>query len=547
MQNPLFPTNDSQPPKWPDEGDDHGIDPFDEHHRKAARVEPVGNPAAEFIRQKVERAYGTHKEPDPKEEIAEAEEARPRSKHQQYMHELSTSGMGLADIQVAWHNYYQNLSDAEKHQVWREFYDAHEQDAHAARQAAEPRVVHQQPQPAPQDAGSDHRAAPYVPSYASLGQVPEDNNQYDEPASQPESGVRYGNFESDASNMPSWQQAKETPSWQNYEYPANDQPTWPNREIAHEQFNYPPEKPSAKDNAKNKLKKLQDKTIKKSKKEQYGGAQPEYPEGRDVQPSQLRDHVRRTADTSASGKPKLTAKHHIQSLAFGLGFGALVLFIVLFGFFNQTVIAPFITPARYASATPIIIAPGDISPTKKPEIIIPKINLQIPAIYSATSDNEAEIERHLQNGVVHYPSTELPGQKGNAVFFGHSSNNIFNPGKYKFAFTLLHKLVPGDNFYLTYDHKVYAYQVYKKKIVDPSDVSVLNNLKEHPSSATLITCDPPGTSINRLAVWGEQVSPNPKHNTKPKPTPTESGAEYHLATDGPSPWKSIKTWIANLF
>src|SRR5690606_30971518 len=35
------------------------------------------------------------------------------------------SGRSLAEIQTAWHNYYVNLSDQEKHAVWQEFYEEH--------------------------------------------------------------------------------------------------------------------------------------------------------------------------------------------------------------------------------------------------------------------------------------------------------------------------------------------------------------------------------------------------------------------------------------
>jgi hypothetical protein len=66
---------------------------------------------------------------------------------------------------------------------------------------------------------------------------------------------------------------------------------------------------------------------------------------------------------------------------------------------------------------------------------------------------------------------------------------------------------PGDTFYLQKDGKRYTYQVYKRTIVKPTDVSVLG-LSDKTATATLITCDPPGTSNNRLVVTGEQISPD---------------------------------------
>jgi LPXTG-site transpeptidase (sortase) family protein len=251
---------------------------------------------------------------------------------------------------------------------------------------------------------------------------------------------------------------------------------------------------------------------------------------KDIQ-SAIKDKV------SAGGK--LTAKHHLQSLAFGLGMGAIVVFIFLFSFFNEVIIAPFIQPSRASADTPIILN-SDVAPTKTPEVIVPKINVEIPVDYSEASTSESVIESDLEDGVVHYPTTVLPGQDGNAAFFGHSSNNIFNSGKYKFAFVLLHTLVNGDTFYLTYNDKVYIYKVISKTVVSPSDVSVLDNISGQTATATLITCDPPGTSINRLVVVGKQISPDPSTNTTAVNTSsTTSSSSSELPGNGPTLWQKF--------
>ena len=257
----------------------------------------------------------------------------------------------------------------------------------------------------------------------------------------------------------------------------------------------------------------------------------------DRQPDAIRQSLRQRVDSRA----KLKVKHHLQSLAFGLGFGGLVILIVLFSFFNEVVIAPFIQPSRTVSATPIIVSSDGVAATDKNEVIIPKINLEIPLDFTSKTIDEKEIEKGLDNGVVHYPTTSLPGQQGNAAFFGHSSNNIFNPGKYKFAFVLLHELQPGDTFYLTYDGVVYSYLVYDKKIVEPTDVGVLNPVEGKKATATLITCDPPGTSLRRLVVWGEQTSPNPNSNiaSQAPAANTTRSTDQNLPGNGPTLWKRL--------
>lgn len=412
MRNPLFPID-------PNESADQPEPLSPDAERPPSEGEKTGqkNPAVELIRQKLDSLYDEG--PGAKEELGEAEAASPRSKHQEFMYRLSTSGKSLADIQTEWHNYYVNLPDNEKHEVWQEFYVSSASASSYSRHA-----------------------------------------------------------EQQKSRSPSQQAAVAT---------------------AHKA-------------------KLPSKWRPPSDRRSAGEIK-----------QQILDKV------NAGGQ--LTPKHHLQSLLFGLGMGALVLFIFLFTFFNQVIISPFIHPGS-ASATPIIVGPDSVAPNGRDEVIIPKINVEIPVDYSQTTTDEAQIENALEAGVVHYPTTELPGQKGNSAFFGHSSNNIFNPGKYKFAFVLLHTLVPGDTFYLTKDHKLYVYKVISRKIVEPSDVSVLNDVPGQVATATLITCDPPGTSLHRLIVVGQQISPSPTGNTAASPstsyTNPSSSSPANLPGNGPS-------------
>lgn len=418
MNNPLFPD---------DSGDDKKSYLLPDNKRGGVRPltpsrEREGlNPAADLVRRKLESIYA--EEPDAGKEEAEAEVAKRRSKHQQFMYDLSTSGKSLADIQTEWHNYYVGLPDSEKHEVWQEFYENNSAYSKASIRSEQPQAV--------------------------VAKVSE---------------------------------------------PAARQP----------------------------------------KKRRI-------PKTRPLADQRSRSEIKRQILDKVSAGGKLKAKHHAQSLLFGLGMGFLVLIIFMFSFFNQFFIAPFIHPNQNASAAPLIIGPDTIAPNKPDEIIIPKISVEIPVDYSETSTDENTIENDLEDGVVHYPTTVMPGQDGNAAFFGHSSNNIFNPGKYKFAFVLLHTLVPGDSFYLIKDHKVYSYKVVSRKIVEPSDVSVLNNIPGQTATATLITCDPPGTSLHRLIVVGQQISPSPATNTQGATPPAinTSPAPTNLPGNGPSLFSRI--------
>lgn len=379
------------------------------------------NPALDLIRGKINSLYGGEDEktePNAKEELIEAEATTGhRSKHQKIMHELSQSGKSLADIQEAWHDYYQKLPDKEKHEVWQEFYAEH--------------------------------------------------SKVDE--------------SSKATVHPPQQSAPATSEPERKKHSTKAEPR------------------STADIKKQIVKKVQKRS-----------------------------------------KPK---NPHLQSIIFGLGMGTVVMIIMLFSFFNERIIAPFITPSRTVSSTPIITDPNSTPVGNEPKIIIPKINVEIPVVYDEPSIQEAAVQKALERGVLHYATTPNPGEKGNAVVFGHSSNNILNSGKYKFAFVLLSRLENGDTFMLEYKGTRYVYKVFKKEVVAPTDLSVLGS-QGKTATATLITCDPPGTSINRLVVVGEQISPSPTSNvasTVKQETAKKEPAK--LPSNSPSLWSRLTSWL----
>lgn len=380
--------------------------------RAAKKSGTKAEPAVDLIRQKIENLYGH--EPSAREELAEADTVKgERSKHQQYMHELGKSGKSLAEIQTAWHNYYVELPDNEKHQVWQEFYSVNRQTHRDTHTAAIP-----------------------------------------------------------------------------------------------------------------------DETV------VHGGRQKNTSDPRSVA------DVRRQLTERIGGRAKISRKGHAHSLLFGLGSGAIALVILLFGFFNERFIAPFITPSRSLSNTPLIIDPTNTAVDSRPKVIIPKINVEVPVIYDEPSIDEKAVQTALESGVLHYATTPNPGETGNGVLFGHSSSNILNSGKYKFAFVLIKKLEPGDTFMLQKDGKRYVYRVYEKKVVKPDDLSVLS-AKDKPATFTLITCDPPGTSINRMVVVGEQISPDPNLNIASTVSQTAAAKPQVLPSNSESLWHRLTNWLAS--
>ena len=143
-------------------------------------------------------------------------------------------------------------------------------------------------------------------------------------------------------------------------------------------------------------------------------------------------------------------------------------------------------------------------------IIIPKIGKNIPLI--EIKDQKVESQKalndifmtELEQGIVRYPSSAQPGEKGNSFIFGHSSNFPWMKGEYNDVFSNLDQIVLDDEIIVYYEQKKYTYKIREKKVISPGDVSILkrnNNKKE----ITLMTCWPIGTTLNRLIVTGELV------------------------------------------
>lgn len=148
----------------------------------------------------------------------------------------------------------------------------------------------------------------------------------------------------------------------------------------------------------------------------------------------------------------------------------------------------------------------NLDPNATPELTIPALNIKAPVIFEP-SYKEADVQLALRKGVVKFPTTADPGQPGNVVIFGHSSGQPWAPGEYKFVFTLLDKLKPGDKVYVDHKGQRYIYQMRSSEVVLPEQVGVLNATDV--PTLTLITCTPVGTSQKRLVVRAEQISPKP--------------------------------------
>jgi sortase A len=247
----------------------------------------------------------------------------------------------------------------------------------------------------------------------------------------------------------------------------------------------------------------------------------------------LLDSVKEQAETVRKSR-------HFAPIATAVAFALVFLFLQYNRFMFATVQA-YVSPGNIDPQNIIVDPQANMKVGPEPKLIIPKINVEAPMIYGVNSADVNAVEDHLRGGVVHYPianASSVPGQNGATVILGHSSNDVFDSGAYKFVFVQLNKLEKGDTFYINYQGTRYTYSVASKEIIDPKEISKVAGDPAKPS-AILITCDPPGTALKRLLVFANQISPDPSKSTA-APSPNQPSKTTNIAGQG-------TTFIERLF
>lgn len=267
--------------------------------------------------------------------------------------------------------------------------------------------------------------------------------------------------------------------------------------------------------------------------------QPEaQPAAIEKQPESLsRDEAMYDLRTSLLGKIKNSAGKVRKSRHFvPITAGLCVILVFAFLQYNRVLFAnvqAYISPGNIDPANIIIDPTTSIAVSPDPKLIIPKINVDVPVTYNVTPDYDSQMKA-MENGVAYFGipgANSRPGQVGNTVLSGHSSNDIIDQGNYKFIFARLDHLVKGDTIFVNYESKRYTYTVTKTEVVKPTNVGALVYKTDKPI-LTLITCTPLGTSLNRLLVTAEQVSPSPTDATA---APDSSSSNEPASIPGNSP------------
>jgi len=137
--------------------------------------------------------------------------------------------------------------------------------------------------------------------------------------------------------------------------------------------------------------------------------------------------------------------------------------------------------------------------SEKPNsIFIPKIGIEAPLVFPAELEQK-DYKKALDQGVVHYPTSSLPGEKGEIILLGHSAPPGWPKIRYDWVFSDLNKLNEGDVIYIVYERCQYKFVVSEKVFLEKGE-ELPPPSKQSKTLLTLISCWPPGKNIKRIAV-----------------------------------------------
>jgi sortase A len=99
----------------------------------------------------------------------------------------------------------------------------------------------------------------------------------------------------------------------------------------------------------------------------------------------------------------------------------------------------------------------------------------------------------LRKGPGHYPDTSFPGEGGTVAIAGHRTT-------YLAPFNAVDKFKPGDSIILDMPYGKFTYAVQRTKIVDPTDLSVVDRV---PGAEQLVlsACHPLYSASQRIIVF----------------------------------------------
>ena len=157
--------------------------------------------------------------------------------------------------------------------------------------------------------------------------------------------------------------------------------------------------------------------------------------------------------------------------------------------FNEAEIPEHLRPLVQSLANLPVLTPGPQQPI---QIDIPAIGIQNWPVVQGDGWDQ------LKKGVGQHIGSANPGTSGNVVLAGH--DDVFGE-----VFRNLDKLQPGDQVILYTMQQQYIYLVTGTRIVEPSQVEVMDPTSE--ATVTLISCYPYMVDNQRIVVFARLQNP----------------------------------------
>ncbi len=159
-----------------------------------------------------------------------------------------------------------------------------------------------------------------------------------------------------------------------------------------------------------------------------------------------------------------------------------------------------------SSAAPIAVdnpSLAQYASKKNFAITIPSLGIiDLTITHPADPYSQKGVLAPLQQGVGHLFS--YPGQGGKIMVYGHSSGYPWDLSKFTKIFRGINEIKVGDRVYVTYDGKLYVYQVSDKKTIPAKEKGAFEP-DEHGEELVLYTCWPPDSITNRYLVYAKPV------------------------------------------
>ena len=120
--------------------------------------------------------------------------------------------------------------------------------------------------------------------------------------------------------------------------------------------------------------------------------------------------------------------------------------------------------------------------------------IEIPKIGQTYNVIQGDQTAQLQSGPGHYPQTALPGMGQTVGIAGHRTT-------YLAPFRFINKLHTGDPIYVTMPYGRFTYIVQYQKIVQPTEVSVVDNVGY--DRLVLSACNPIYSASQRIIIFAK--------------------------------------------